>query len=93
MRVAEFDRFFAEAVRGMRQPERTRLELVVDPACESRARDLAALETACCSFFSFEFGTAGADLIMSIAVPIGRIEVLDALRRRVATMLGEQETS
>ncbi|MEV6277989.1 hypothetical protein [Nocardia sp. NPDC051832] len=90
-RVAAFDEFFAEAVREMRQPEHTRLELVVDAAYAARARELAALETACCSFFAFEFGGSGAELIMSIEVPAGRAEVLAGLRRNLARILAERE--
>ncbi|MBP2189141.1 hypothetical protein [Nocardia goodfellowii] len=91
VRVAEFDQFFAAAVRRLRRPERTRLELVVDPVHETRARELAALETACCSFFAFGFDSTADGVNMRIEVPANRIDVLDGLHRNVAAALAERE--
>ncbi|MFI6368162.1 hypothetical protein ACIBG0_36125 [Nocardia sp. NPDC050630] len=48
IRVAEFDRFFAESVS--RRPDRTRLDLLVAVDAEPAGGDLAVRETGCCSF-------------------------------------------
>ncbi|MGW4248272.1 hypothetical protein [Nocardia sp. NPDC004722] len=85
LRVAEFDRFFAEAVRGVERPDRTRLELIIDTGAESRGRELAARETECCSFFTFSFEGTGDGSMMCIDVPAAYVEVLDALEVRLRT--------
>ncbi|WP_040793665.1 hypothetical protein [Nocardia paucivorans] len=82
IRIGEFDRFFAESARSVRRPEPTRLELVVDPVAESVARDLAARESSCCSFFAFDFTVTTDGLVMGVEVPDVRIDVLDAFTTR-----------
>ncbi len=89
VRLAEFDRFFAEAVRAVRRPDPARLELVVDPAAEPVTRDLAARESSCCSVFTFDFDSSEAGLVMGVGVPAAYAEVLDALGARVDTAGGE----
>ncbi|UAK31731.1 hypothetical protein K8O92_28920 [Nocardia asteroides] len=88
VRVAEFDRFFAEFVRRARQPTRTRLDLLLDADAEPTARDLAARESACCSFFAFTFDSTIDGLVMRIEVPGNQVEVLDALAVRVDAAIG-----
>jgi hypothetical protein len=85
LRVAEFDQLFAHALT-MRRPEATRLDLVLPRDAEATARDLAARESACCSFFTFEFGAAGDDVVMHVGVPPQQVEVLDALAARVSAL-------
>ncbi|MEV7804174.1 hypothetical protein AB0O28_14610 [Microbispora sp. NPDC088329] len=84
LRVAEFDALFAEAVRGLSRPERTRLhlELVSGPDNAARAAGLTARETGCCSFFSFTLSIARGGVALEVAVPPERTEVLDALQAR-----------
>jgi hypothetical protein len=84
LRVAEFDNLFAHVVR-MQRPETTRLDLVIVREAEATARDLARRESECCSFFSFEFESAGEDVVMHIGVPPQQVEVLDAIEARVAS--------
>ncbi|WP_433492802.1 hypothetical protein [Nocardia grenadensis] len=86
VRVAEFDRFFGESVRGVRRPDPARLELVIDPAAEPVARDLAGRESGCCSFFRFDFAR-GTGVLMGVQVPGGYIDVLDAFALRVDVAL------
>lgn len=84
LRVAEFDALFRDAVLGWDRVSATRLRLDLDGSAESRARELAARETSCCSFFTFEFAAAGTDLVhMHIGVPPERAVVLDGLAVRV----------
>jgi hypothetical protein len=83
MRVAEFGRLFSRSVLRFSRTSRTRLELVLSADALRDARGLARRESACCSFFGFEFDSAGADVVMRISVPDSHIDVLDALTERV----------
>ena len=84
LRVAEFDQLFAH-VLTIQRPEPTRLDLVLPRDAEATARDLAARESECCSFFTFEFEAAGDDVVMHVGVPPQQVEVLDAIEARVAS--------
>jgi hypothetical protein len=84
VRVAEFDQLF-ERVVTMQRTEPTRLDLVLPRDAEATARDLAARESECCSFFTFEFETAGDDVVMHVGVLPQQVEVLDAIQARVAS--------
>jgi hypothetical protein len=88
VRIAEFDRLFAESVRHTDRPSRTRLDLLLDADAEPAARDLAARESACCSFFAFIFDSTIDGLVMRIEVPGNQAEVLDALAARVDAAIG-----
>ncbi|MBO0867983.1 MAG: hypothetical protein J2P15_05415 [Micromonosporaceae bacterium] len=83
-RVAEFDELFAGALREQRRLSPTGLRWLLDPAAEQAARELAARESACCSFFSFTFTRAEDGLRLEIAVPDAHRDVLDALERLVS---------
>ncbi|KUH83498.1 MULTISPECIES: hypothetical protein [unclassified Mycobacterium] len=91
LRVAEFDRLFGESVLQSTRVSSTRLDLVLAAECEPTARDLAARELGCCSFFGFEFDWTGSDLVMHIGVPDSRTEVLDALEVRICAVTGSGE--
>ncbi|MEO3888744.1 hypothetical protein [Nonomuraea sp. B5E05] len=84
LRVAEFDAFFADAVRAVARPEPTllRLELVFGPDHAAQAAELAARENGCCSFFTFTLTIADGSLVLEVAVPAEHVEVLDALSER-----------
>jgi len=90
LRVAELDGLFATAVRGQERVSATVLRWRLDPAAEAAARDLAARESTCCSFFTFTFtgssdGTGDHDgLVLQVQVPPAYVEVLDALALRAA---------
>ncbi|VFA99715.1 hypothetical protein [Nocardia cyriacigeorgica] len=86
LRVAEFDALFRDAVRGVDRVSPTRLRLVLDAGAEAGARELAARESECCSFFTFEFTAAGAGVVhLVVDVPAARLEVLDGLAAQVST--------
>ncbi|WP_406238735.1 hypothetical protein [Nocardia sp. NBC_01009] len=91
VRVAEFDGFFASSVRGSTRPQRTRLDLAITDGAEPVGRDLAAQETACCSFFTFTFDTGETGPVMRIEVPPARVEVLDAFEQRAAALAAAGE--
>lgn len=80
LRLAEFaDLFARSASRPVRvSPSRLRLTLDDDPALLATARDLAGRESACCSFFTFDFGDGGA---LTVDVPPAQAMVLDGLER------------
>lgn len=82
LRVAEFDDLFS-AVRGTERVATTTLRLTLDRSSLDFARDLAARETECCSFFDFSFDTAGDTATMQVTVPPAYSEILDALAARV----------
>ena len=77
LREREFAELFVP--RAAEQLSPTRAELALDPASEATARALAARESACCSFFAFEFTRRGAALMLPITVPEQHAAVLTAL--------------
>lgn len=89
VRLAEFDEFFATALRGVRDLEgsRVRLELEPNPAVAARAADLAARETGCCSFFTFTLTAADGQLLLEVATPPDQAGVLAALAARAAAAM------
>ncbi|MGI5217680.1 hypothetical protein [Nocardia sp. CA-290969] len=87
IRVAEFDRLFADSARSARRARPDRFELVLDPAAEPDARGLAAQESSCCSFFTFDFDTTTEGLVMGVEVPATYVDVLDAFADRARTAI------
>ncbi|WP_237171085.1 hypothetical protein, partial [Mycobacteroides abscessus] len=83
LRVAEFDRLFGESAVRSTRVTTTRLDVELDAAAQHRARDLAARESECCSYFTFTFETVGPNVVMRIEVPPSQSAVLDALAGRV----------
>ncbi|MGW5440771.1 hypothetical protein [Nocardia asteroides] len=88
IRIAEFDRFFTDSTHSVRRVSPTQLELLVDPAAEALARELAGRESSCCSFFTFDFAQADGHLVMGVGVPSAYVEVLDAFAARAQTAIG-----
>ncbi|MGW9169798.1 hypothetical protein ACWGPP_19270 [Agromyces sp. NPDC055657] len=83
LRVAEFDRLFAESVLGLTRVNLTRLDVELKAAAADRARDLAVRESACCSFFTFSFVKGVPNVVMRIEVPAAQTAVIDSLAARV----------
>lgn len=84
LRVAEFAALFRDSVLGYTRTGATKLVLVVAADAEKTARELAARETECCTFFDFRFTASGSDVVMSVSVPESRTGVLDALTEAVS---------
>ncbi|MBN6057270.1 hypothetical protein JYK22_35430 [Nonomuraea sp. RK-328] len=84
LRVAEFDALFASALRGVDRRGPTQLRLVLEGAAgvEETARDLAAWETGCCSFFTFTLIPGREGLVLDVEVPEVHAKVLDGLAVR-----------
>ncbi|GAA3347174.1 hypothetical protein GCM10020358_60930 [Amorphoplanes nipponensis] len=92
LRLAEFDDLFATAVRQVDRAgaTRARLHLAGRAGLAARVRDLAARETACCSFFRFtataRAATGGEAVILDIEVPAAHADVLAALVGRASEL-------
>ena len=87
IRVAEFDRFFADSVLRTYRPARTRLDLLLAADTVPAGRDLAAREAGCCSFFAFTFDDTETGPVMHVDVPDTDTGVLDAFAERVAAAI------
>jgi hypothetical protein len=85
-RVADFGELFSEAVLKVERPEPTRLRMHLRPGPRSAARaaELAAAETACCSFFTFTLTAAAGSLVLDVAVPPAELAILEGLADHAA---------
>jgi hypothetical protein len=82
-RLGEFEDLFAAAARTVtRDGDAIRIHLVGDGGLRDTVRDLARRETDCCSFFTFSFEGTDDDLVLGVAVPPERRDILDALAAR-----------
>jgi len=79
LREAEWESLLRSTLRSQARLSPTQLQWRFDHACAEAVRDLAARELACCSFFAFEFASAGAELCVEVRVPPEHVAVLDAL--------------
>ena len=84
LRRKEFDEFFAEDVKSVRQtsPIEVRLDLRAESDVAARAADLAARETVCCSFFRFDLTIADGRVAMVVSAASQHEAVLAALAAR-----------
>ena len=87
MRVAEFDALFASSLLGVDRRGPGWLRLRADAVATSRAAELVARESECCSFFAFAIESAGPEVLIDVRVPESRREVLDGLERRARVAL------
>lgn len=80
-RTAELDALFADV-----QPPTTTavLRLAAAPGVGARTHDLAARETACCSWFAFDVAETAEANVVAVSVPPGREDVLSGLCARAA---------
>lgn len=90
LRRAEFDDLFAQDVLVVDQtsPQSVRLELRAEPEAAGRAASLAARETSCCSFFTFDLTIADGEIIMVISTAPEHAPVLAALAARAHAKSG-----
>lgn len=92
LRRREFDDFFHADVIGVvpESPQQIRLELRAEPAAAARAASLAAKETGCCSFFTFELKITDGSVSMTVSAPAAHEPVLAALAARAQARLGDR---
>lgn len=90
LRRREFDDLFAQDVLAVSQtsPVEVRFELRADPDVASRAAGLAAKETGCCSFFTFELTIADSTIGMVVSTEPAHETVLAALAARAQATMG-----
>lgn len=88
-REKEFADLFASSLVRVERVSAVTARLGLTPDSTAQARDLAARESSCCSFFTFRILDGEAESVMSISVPASQVRVLDALvdsARRAAGM-------
>jgi hypothetical protein len=90
LRRAEFDALFADDVVSVDQttPLDVRFELRADPEVAGRAANLAAKETGCCSFFTFDLTITDGTVGMVVSTESPHEAVLAALTARASTVIG-----
>ena len=90
LRRAEFDAFFADDVVSVEKvsPHAVRLELRAEPEVAGRAADLAAKETGCCSFFTFDLTISGGTVSLIVSTESPHETVLAALAARADAVIG-----
>ena len=87
LREQEFERLFASSLRGVTRTSATSADFAVAPGRAAIARDLAARETSCCFFFTFDIrddggvGDGADGGVMAVTVPPAHAAVLEALVR------------
>lgn len=88
VRASEFDSLFAHDVLGVAResPQRLRLELRADPAVAARAAALAAEETGCCSFFTFDLTIADGAMSLTVSTAPSHESILAALGARAESL-------
>ena len=79
VRQGEWVDLFATNLQAQSRVSSTRLHWWLDPRSEAVARDLARRETACCSFFTFDFVPRAEGLQVEVEVPPAYERVLDGL--------------
>lgn len=92
LREAEFDALLARAVAPPRRDGATRLLLRLPAADAATARDLAARESSCCTFFVFAVTVEGDETVLDVRVPLRHTGVLDAVEARAAARSEEPST-
>lgn len=78
-RVAEFADLFATAVEAVQRASPASATVTLPLGLLETARDLAARETECCSFFDFAVEPEGDHAAMTIRVPVQYADVLTAM--------------
>ncbi|MDX6373984.1 MAG: hypothetical protein QOD98_2972 [Nocardioidaceae bacterium] len=80
MRLSEFENLFADHVTDLSwSGDRLELSLSGAAGLRERVADLAARESACCSFFDFALSGSADEVVLEVGVPPERREILDAL--------------
>jgi len=79
LREQEFERLFASSLRGVTRTSATSADFALAPGRAAIARDLAARETSCCSFFTFDIRDGDTGVVMAVSLPPAHAAVLEAL--------------
>ena len=94
LRRAEFDDLFANDVLTVDQtlPAEVRFELRADPDVAGRAASLAARETGCCSFFTFDLTISDGSVTLTVSTDESHTEVLTALEQRARDLVSDSRS-
>lgn len=87
LRMHEFDSLFATCLLEQEPVTPQLLRWSLDPEVKALARELAARESECCSFFTFSFTTGANALVVQVEVPPTQVQVLNALAARAAARM------
>lgn len=68
-RVARYERLFTHLVGRERTEDGIRFRLRAEPGVEDQATELAALDKACCAFFTFSIARHGDEIWWDTSVP------------------------
>lgn len=93
LRRAEFDDLFTKDVLRVAQTSsrEVRFELRAEPDVAGRAASLAARETACCSFFTFDLTVSDGRVAMLVSTAPDHEPVLAALAARAHAKAGASQ--
>lgn len=84
LRVAEFDRLFADHLHTATRLNPRTLDLLLAAESRGTVQDLTARESECCSFFEFDISDADdGDVRLRIGVPAAQVAVLDGIADRL----------
>jgi hypothetical protein len=92
LRLVEFDALFRASLRAVERVGPTHLRLRFDGGAEPAVRDLAARESACCSFFEFGIRSQADEVVVDVRVPASRALTLVALGGWAASAAGRAGT-
>lgn len=90
MRLAEFDALFTHHVQQVHRADASRVVLALTggPQVAGTAADLAARESACCSFFTFDLIITNGTLMLAVSTTAAHVDVLAALADRAESLAG-----
>ncbi len=90
MRLAEFDALLTHHLQQVQRVDANRVVLTLTggPQVAGTAADLAARESACCSFFTFELIITNATLTLAVSTAAAHTDVLAALADRAKSLVG-----
>ncbi len=90
LRVEEFDALFREDVLTVTREPGAPIKIALRPQPEvaARAAALAARETGCCSFFTFDLAITDGRVGLTISAAATHEEVLAALADRASALVG-----
>ena len=90
LRLAAFDVLFTDHTQGVQRKTSTRLVLTLTgaPQVAAIAANLAARETGCCSFFTFDLRISDGTVTLTIGASEAYVDVVAALADRAEALAG-----
>jgi arginine repressor len=90
LRIAEFEALFADHVQQVSRQGATTVLLTLSggPQAAAEAADLAARETGCCSFITFDLRITDGTVTLAVRAGDGHADVVAALADRAESLAG-----